>query len=66
MGEFETRLYNRQGENSMSHGAIGRRTLLNGAALAVLSATLGAREGRAQQAAVPNSIRRLIDKGRTW
>ena len=50
----------------MSHGAIGRRTLLNGAALAVLSATLGAREGRAQQAAVPNSIRRLIDKGRTW
>jgi D-galactarolactone isomerase len=39
----------------MNHGAIGRRTLLNGAALAVLSATVGARGSHAQQAAVPNS-----------
>jgi D-galactarolactone isomerase len=40
----------------MIHGVIGRRTLLNGAALAVLSATVGARESRGQQqAAVPNS-----------
>jgi D-galactarolactone isomerase len=44
-----------EGEKPMNHGAIGRRTLLNGAAPAVLSATVGAREGQAQQAPVPNS-----------
>jgi D-galactarolactone isomerase len=40
----------------MIQGGIGRRTVLNGAALAVLSATFGAHKSRAQQeAAVPNS-----------
>jgi D-galactarolactone isomerase len=39
----------------MQHAAVCRRSILNGAALAVLSATVGARESHAQQVAVPNS-----------